>query len=164
MSQRVKNELLNWATILYIIIFTCLSYRFHFENKLIIGVYGSIITLYYGILKQQLENDKVFKEIFETFNKRYDENINDTLNKLRNNETLEENSNVKNYIYDYFNLCAEEYLWYKKGRIDKDIWEAWKAGIIENLKIEQVKKLFDEEKCNPLTQKSYYGLIEELEK
>ena len=30
---------------------------------------------------------------------------------------------------DYLNLCSEEYLWRKKGFIDKNVWESWQDGI-----------------------------------
>jgi len=29
----------------------------------------------------------------------------------------------------YFDLCSEEYYLWKKGNIDNDTWEEWKAGI-----------------------------------
>lgn len=34
-----------------------------------------------------------------------------------------------NSIYDYINLCSEEYYWYKKGLIDEDVWRCWKKGM-----------------------------------
>ena len=36
---------------------------------------------------------------------------------------------IKFKINDYFNLCAEEYYWYSKKRIDNRIWNSWKKGM-----------------------------------
>jgi hypothetical protein len=55
-------------------------------------------------------------------------------------------------------------LWYKKKRLPNDVWKAWKAGIIENLKINQIKDLFDSETKSDTGKDSYYGLVEELKK
>jgi hypothetical protein len=45
------------------------------------------------------------------------------------NEKIVFTPNQRNLVIDYFNLCAEEFLWYKKNRIPNDVWSAWKSGI-----------------------------------
>ena len=32
-------------------------------------------------------------------------------------------------LYNYFNLCAEEYLYYRKGFIYPEVWFAWRNGM-----------------------------------
>jgi hypothetical protein len=66
-------------------------------------------------------------------------------------------------IIDYFNLCSEEFLWFKRGRIPNDVWNAWKNGILVNLEIVQVKMLFEEEVNSNSKSISYYGLAKELD-
>ncbi len=58
--------------------------------------------------------------------------------------------------------CAEEFLWRTKRRIPGDVWKVWRSGMIENLKIPQVKDLYLEETSSVYGKASYYGLYEEL--
>ena len=134
------------------------------QNTLFLGILGSIATLYFGTLKYKIERDILFKELFKTVNDRYDSKLNDLINSLRNDEQREINDQERNLIIDYFNLCAEEYLWYKKKRLPQDVWKAWKAGILQNLTIRQVKKIYDLETNSANGEISYYGLVKELKK
>jgi hypothetical protein len=133
------------------------------ESQAFIGIVASIIAVYFGLLKQKIDHDRMFKELFESFNSRYNAEINDIFNDLRRNpekQISDINKNGENLIIDYFNLCAEEYLWFTRGRIPKEVWKAWKIGIKANLKILQVKVLYDEEMKD--SSESYYGLNKEL--
>lgn len=134
------------------------------DMTLLLGLLGSIATIYFGVLKLKIENDILFKQLFETFNKRYDANLNDLINNLKNDSERGLSEDDRNLIIDYFNLCAEEFLWNKKKRIPDDIWQAWKAGIKENLEIKQIIEVYNFETSTERGKKSYYGLVEELEK
>ena len=137
-----------------------------YNNNLFFGALGVIATFYFGVLKYKIENDRVFQELFTSFNERYSNDFTKLINSLRGHpeKKLDENGekNDENLIIEYFNLCAEEYLWYSKNRIPKSIWGAWKAGIIENLEIEQVLEIYRKETKTERGKKSYYGLVEEL--
>lgn len=124
------------------------------------GILGSLFAAYFGTLKQTIDNDKVFKDLFKSFNSRYSNQINDLLNRIRIDKTYEITGSDKLLIIDYFNLCAEEFLWFRKGRIPYKIWKAWEAGIIFNLSIPTVKQLFCEETKEVRQKKSYYGFVE----
>ncbi|MCR1025461.1 hypothetical protein NQT66_11630 [Cellulophaga baltica] len=95
----------------------CLTYRHHKHSK-------------------KIANDRMMKELFGEFNKRYDV-LNDYLEKITNHESMEylmndhplEYSFLRNKLNDYFNLCAEEYYWFKNGRIDEDLWQSWEVGM-----------------------------------
>lgn len=128
------------------------------------GAIVSIATIYYGNLKSRIENDILFKELFKSFNERYDKKFNDLINTLKFDESKNLEPDDIILIIDYFNLCAEEFLWKTKDRIPKDVWKAWKAGIQENLKIRQVRELFEKETLTFSGQISYYGLYNELKK
>jgi hypothetical protein len=117
-------------------------------------------TGYLGILRQTIDDDKVFRELFITFNSRYSDETNDLLNSLRieNGKLLEDSDKL--LIIDYFNLCSEEYLWFLKGRIPFNVWKAWEAGIVVNLSISSVKELFLNETLLKEQKTSYYGFAE----
>lgn len=161
---------MNWIRINYLTLFVFLLagltiggyFYFEFDERVLLGILGITATMYFGTLRIKIEQDKLFKELFTDFNSKYDDRLNDLLNGLRENPNRELKTEDKKLIYDYFNLCSEEYLWMKKGRIPSDVWEAWKAGIQSNLEIPQVKVLFNEEAKDKKTRKSYYGLVEEL--
>lgn len=137
---------------------------FELDEKIALGLLGIVATLYLGALKQRIERDRFFKELFQDFNSRYDHKINDLINKLRYDPTWKLKKKERNIIIDYLNLCSEEYLWRRKNRIPQEVWESWKAGILENLKIEQIWKIYQEEISTSTGAKSFYGLVQELEK
>ncbi|MCG2587789.1 hypothetical protein [Rhodohalobacter sulfatireducens] len=131
------------------------------SDKYFFSIIGTLITLYIGLTQYQLNNDKIFKELFNNFNQRYDEEFNDLINELSSNgDKRVLNRKEKTLIIDYLNLCAEEYLWYKKSRIPKDVWTAWKNGIESNLEIEEVREVVSHELIK--FKDSYYGLFDEI--
>ena len=112
------------------------------RTELFFGIIGSIATIYLGVIKYKIENDNTFMNLFIHFNQRYNDKLNDIFNKYRyiekekikkditkvkNTESESLNVDEEKLIIDYFNLCAEEYLWRSKNRIPKNVWKAWKA-------------------------------------
>jgi hypothetical protein len=149
--------------ILYIVAIVLRS-KNKFDDTIFIGLIASLSTIYFGLLKLKIEYDRLFLDLFEKFNNRYDYKINDLINETRLNESKILNNNEKKLLFDYFNLCSEEYLWYKKKRIPADVWVAWKSGIKVNLEIPQIRELYIEETSTDRKKLSFYGLVEELEK
>jgi hypothetical protein len=121
--------------------------------KLIITLVGSIISSIYFVEKQKLEQLRLFKELFAEFNKRYD-GLNEKLNQIliedQRNELTPEQINI---LYDYFNLCSEEYLYYKEGFIYPEVWKAWCNGIKVFGNNRRISELWREE----ARADSYYG-------
>lgn len=104
---------------------------------LLIGVFTLLITLIYNWRNYRLNHQKMEKELFVEFNKRYDE-LNDSLLMLEVSMTIEDikntlsktqNKTLYNVVIDYFNLCSEQYYWQKKKRISPEIWNAWSTGM-----------------------------------
>ena len=99
---------------------------------IIIGIIATIISSYYYKHSKKMEQDKMMKNLFKEFNARYDK-INDSLYKIekecKNLKDLEKHPKLEYKLNDFFNLCAEEYYWYKKGRIDENIWFSWSDGM-----------------------------------
>ena len=92
----------------------------------------SIISIYYYWHSKKMEYDRMMKDLFKEFNARYDK-INRSLHeiekKCKNLKDFENHPKLEYRLNDFFNLCAEEYFWYKKGRIDNTIWNAWHDGM-----------------------------------
>lgn len=124
--------------------------------KLFLPVMGGAFSLVYVIEKQQLEEAKLFKELFVQFNERYDE-LNEDLNRIKANGQISPND--RDTLNDYFNLCGEEYLFYRQGYIYPEVWKSWVLGM---------KMFYDSEAIRPiwlgeLKSGSYYGLDVERE-
>lgn len=124
------------------------------DLSLFATVAGGLIGFFYFIQKQQLEELQLFKELFTEFNARYDK-----LNEALNHITLEDSQKAltdedKSTLNDYFNLCAEEFLFYKKGYIYEEVWQAWHNGMAYYVAHKRIGDKWKEE----VKTESYYGL------
>lgn len=122
------------------------------EWEIFAGIIAAGITLAIGVSQTRLANDRMLKELFTEFNSRYDK-INNELGRLGGSEDI---SQKKHVIVDYFNLCAEEYYWFKNRRIPPEIWDAWRSGIKSYTKNEIFREVADEEAAYDA---SYYGFF-----
>lgn len=115
-------------------------------STIVLGFLGWRLTDKHHKITTQISTDNLQKQLFTEFNARYDK-LNDIIQLVIN---LNE-SEIKRFeaasateifgelkklevtfkINDYFNLCAEEYYWYKKGRIEGKIWFAWHKGMTD---------------------------------
>jgi len=145
------------ASVLAVLVFA--SWLYFKDTGLLIGMIASIATIYLGYVRLRIEHDTMFKSLFESFNARYDHKMNNLINSLAKSPEHKLSTDERNIILDYFNLCAEEYMWYKKGRLPKEVWSSWKAGMEFNLEVPQIRSLYIEQKEEST---SYYGLMEEL--
>jgi len=129
-----------------------------------LGVVGLAITLIFSIANKNLSHQKMEKELFSEFNKRYDI-FNDSLNlldsitslqQLKETDSLIEKKSMHNLLIDYFNLCSEQYYWYKKKRIKKLLWKSWHSGMMHYYtKYPVVSELWEKE-IKDEGYKSYY--------
>lgn len=111
-------------------------------TTVILGLIGFGISVYYSKRTQKIANEKMMKELFTEFNKRYDE-INkslveiekeyptsDALDKAKSADNPKYGNFLRQKVIDYFSLCAEEFYWYHyKKRIDRLIWKSWQSGM-----------------------------------
>lgn len=114
---------------------------------------GAFISIAFFTQKQKLEELAEFRKLFESFNKRYD-----ALEQQLSAVLLQPKNKVlsrseRECIIRYFNLCAEEYLYYKKGLIFKEVWVAWRAGMDQYKTSKAIEDIWNEEPQRP----SYYG-------
>lgn len=131
--------------------------------EIIAPAIASALGFSYFVQQQKLAEVRLFKELFTEFNARYDK-LNDYLLDIASLPAGTPVDDVKRKkIIDYFNLCAEEYLFYKDGYIHQDVWGAWCRGMKFYLDKKNIRDLWNKE--NELQPGSYYGLTpEEIEK
>ena len=98
----------------------------------------------------------MFKELFSEFNERYNE-LNDCLNQIRSKDKIKGDDEAQ-ILFDYFNLCGEEYFYYKQRYIPPEVWESWLNGMKYFYNDSKIQKLWDEE----LELNSYYGFKKSL--
>lgn len=127
------------------------------EIEVFIGILASIITLFISLVSYYQTNDKFFRELFTAFNERYDK-LNNFLEKIEGNENLEPDERQK--IIDYLNLCAEEYMWVKRGRIPFHIWKSWMKGIEVHFLKPNINAIVKNQRAQ--WKSSYYGFMDTL--
>jgi hypothetical protein len=121
----------------------------------VIALGGAAGTIYFGLIKYWIDNDAIFLNLFNSFNKRFDE-LNEPLNLIFNNAEIKGEKTKEQIVQDYLNLCAEEYYWLMKGRIPKKVWSSWRQGIEYYLTNQSIRDYFLKEKKYS---KSYYDLF-----
>lgn len=131
------------------------------DLNLLLVIFGGLISFFYFVLKQQSEEIELFTRLYQDFNQRYDK-LNEDLNRIYSQDSDNELSGPDTYIlFDYFNLCSEEYLYFTRGYIFPEVWKAWCNGIYFYLKNKKIGDLWADEEKNAA---SYYGLtLEEIE-
>ncbi|MBZ1327004.1 hypothetical protein G9H60_09400 [Aquirufa sp. 15D-MOB] len=128
-----------------------------------ITIIALAISVSIGLRQYKIENDKIFKELFVMYNDKYDEKFNNHLNHIvyqsQNNPEYRLSEMEQSIVIDYLNICAEEYLWYTKGRIDPTVWKSWESGMKFYLEKKTIKEFIVSESSQ---KESYYGLFEYL--
>jgi hypothetical protein len=124
-----------------------------FDWKILLTIIGGLLSLVYFVQKQQIEEMQQVKDLLITFNERYDK-LNEKLNTIiKSQENYLLNQEEINKVYDYFNLCAEEFLFYRKGYIYPEVWENWLRGMKIFFSNKQIRNEWEKEKGT----NSYYG-------
>lgn len=121
--------------------------------ELLLPAIGSVAAFVHFLYLQHNQNTERFICLFLDFNARYDR-LNNDLNELfLKDGALLLTNQEKQLLYDYFNLCAEEYLYFKAGYIDVEVWRSWLRGMRYFAGNTAIQSLWKEE----LTSGSYYG-------
>ena len=158
-GHRIKHFLYDYSILLsffivLVMIIPCVIFEDARTKEYLLGVIGIGGGLSYFLLTHHTEEVKLFQELFTAFNKRYDK-MNEGLNEIhRGDEMLELSKPEIDSLYNYFNLCGEEYLYYSKGFVYPEVWEAWLNGMRIFYRNERIKTLWNAELGNC----SYYGL------
>jgi len=102
-------------TLLIVVILTSILYANGADWKVLLAVIGGLLSFVYFIQKQQLDEAKLFKELFVEFNEKYNgmnEKLNEIIAQVNAEKPLEQIDGAIDTLFDYFNLCSEEYLFY----------------------------------------------------
>ena len=122
----------------------------------VLGGAGGLTTFLYA---QHLQETRLFTELFQAFNERYNK-LNQRLNAIAETAKIEIGPENRQILFDYFNLCAEEYLYFRAGYIDESVWQSWIRGMKVFADVPAMGKLWQLE----LEGGSYYGFsLRELE-
>lgn len=121
--------------------------------ELLVPTTGVVAAFVYFLYSQHLQETRLFVELFQRFNERYD-GLNDKLNSIAGRENKSMLSQQERQtLFDYFNLCAEEYLYFKTGYIDCEVWLSWVDGMRFFSEFPDIGRLWADE----LKSGSYYG-------
>jgi hypothetical protein len=90
------------------------------------------------------EDAKFMKELFEYFNKRYDDQNDDLQGWLQQKGEFTEKQKLG--FIDYFNLCAEESVFQKLGYIYDEVWKTWLNGMQQYGRDPRVAALWREQR------------------
>jgi hypothetical protein len=127
--------------------------------QILTGAGATILGFCYFVQQQKLAETELFHNLFSAFNARYDA-LNGCLADILNKEE-EITPAEKKKIVDYFNLCAEEYLFYKEGYIHPEAWTSWCRGMLWYLRRRAFRNVWNEE----VETESFYGLtLDEIQK
>lgn len=114
---------------------------------------AGVAAFVYFLYTQHLQETRLFVDLFKQFNERYDK-LNEKLNQIVSQQQSTMNLEQIQALNDYFNLCAEEWLYFKAGYIDPAVWASWREGMKFFLGSPDIRNKWTEE----LRQGSYYGL------
>jgi len=120
-------------------------------SQVLLAAVGGLWALAFYLHGRHAEDAKFMKDLLTEFNARYND-LNSGLQDAVWSETAFTTETKLKFI-DYFNLCAEEWLFKELGYIYDPIWEAWHNGMRQYGNNQQVIALWTEQaKTN-----SYYG-------
>lgn len=126
--------------------------------EMFIVITGVVAGFVHFLYSQHHKETELFVGLFNKFNERYDA-LNEKLNVIvtRDKDTSLSAEHIKT-LFDYFNLCAEEHLYYASGYIDHEVWQAWIRGMQYFVMDADIRSLWETE----LSSGSYYGFKLEL--
>lgn len=148
MALRLHNR--RWYPLLFLIgialvIGVWLRFEAGHRPELLVSAIGGVAGFTYFLYRQHLDEAKLFKELFSEFNARYDA-LSDDLNTILFGASAGLlTTDERDRLFGYFNLCAEEYFFYKAGYIDRDVWESWFRGMRVFFKHPRIQALWEQD-------------------
>ena len=124
------------------------------STQIVLAWVGGIWAWSYANQQRHAEDAKFMRELVKDFSERYDKMNGPLAAAVASGTPSQFTSAERELFIDYFNLCADEWLYYRKGYVDEEVWASWRSGMEQYSKHEKVITLWREEaKTN-----SYYGL------
>lgn len=118
-----------------------------------VTVAGALLSIAYFLQKQRLDELRLFRDLFKEFNARYDD-MNEDLARISALQIADIDEDARARLVDYFNLCGEEYLYFKLGFIEPTVWSAWHNGMKALMKFPAISSVWHAERETG----SYYDL------
>ena len=154
-----RNSLLLLGVSLLAMIFMILwwwgSPEGDWKARLLLG--GAVLSFFYFLQKQQLEETRLMRELITDFNHRYGvmhgelQRILKTGQQERPAPRLTQDE--EETLIEYFNLCAEEFLFYDLGYVEPRVFATWDRGMSEYGKDQRIWEFWKRERQSD----SYYG-------
>lgn len=119
--------------------------------SVLLSIVGSFWALAFYLHRRQAEDARFAKDLLTEFNQRYDKIGTDLQFALSHRGDFEKETELK--FVRYFNLCAEEWLYWSTGHIQDPVWRAWQNGMKQYARDNRVMAIWDEEAKTD----SYYG-------
>lgn len=138
------------------IVGTILLYTNGINWQLFVAIFGGLFSFIFLVQKQQLEEAKFANDLINRFNERYD-SLNEELNRIFRESGMLTEDDIA-ILNDYFNLCGEEYVFYLKGFIYPQVWDAWVNGMKHFASDDRIAKVWRRE----LNDGSYYGVQRDI--
>jgi hypothetical protein len=102
----------------------------------LVALCAAALGVVYFVQKRKVDDLQIFERLFVKFNERYAAMHSDL---QRVATARDEDVCGDRVVLDaYFNLCAEEYLFFQQGRILPCVWRAWCRGMVAFLQNRRV--------------------------
>jgi hypothetical protein len=124
------------------------SYR---SSSVLLTAVGSLWALAFYLHGRHAEDARFVKELLTDFNQRYDNLGTDLQRAMRIHGAFDVDAQLR--FVKYFNLCAEEWLFWRSGYIYDPVWRAWENGMKQYAPDPRVIALWKKECATD----SYYG-------
>jgi hypothetical protein len=149
---RHRRSIWPWLISLSVCLVAAVHYLPTYRNGgLLLSAVGSLWALAFYLHGRHGEDAKFAKELMTDFNHRYGELNGDLQLAIWHDVAFPPDAELK--FIDYFNVCAEEWLFAQTGYIYDFVWHAWRNGIKRYSADPRVVALWLEEKKT----NSYYG-------
>jgi hypothetical protein len=140
--------------------FAIQSYQAYADGADWKGFFATASTFIAGaffLQKYRNEETRIAVDSFREFNRRYDELEPKLRAAMRHGVSTIDGTSHDLYS-KYLNLCAEEYLHFKKGYVSLSVWKAWYTGMLKQMHGDPLRVFWQVEQ----TSGSYYGLEDAL--
>lgn len=124
--------------------------------RVLLTILGGLLSGALIVQKQNLDELRLLHDLFKDFNARYDK-ANSELQRIANAGMTDPLKDTA-MIINYFNLCAEEYWWFKADHLPEDVWQYWCRGMLWYLEKQPFAVIWAQE----VVTDSYYGLTLEV--
>lgn len=121
------------------------------DKEVLLAALGGLWAFAFFLHNGHKEDAKFMKELFAYFTGRYDQQNNDLQEIIRKPEPFSRKEELA--FIDYFNLCAEEWVFRQAGYIYDPVWESWLNGMRQYGKDPRVAELWGRERGSD----SHYG-------